>query len=89
MGYKERMKDFFKTPPEHSFKVGDLVTCNCHGGLAIVIELYDTGEEVRMNMAKIWWIVFPHSGIKERDWMHTIDELKKFSLFQKIRRKNF
>jgi hypothetical protein len=51
--------------------------------------LYDEGEEVAMNMAKIWWIIYPHAGIKERDWMHTIDELKKFSIFQKIRRKTF
>ena len=83
------MKEFFKAPPEHSFKVGELVTCNCHGGVAILIQLYDDeGEEVAMNMAKIWWIIYPHTGIKERDWMHTIDEMKKFSIFQKILGRN-
>jgi hypothetical protein len=89
VGYWERMKDFFKPPPVHDFKVGDLITCDCHGGLAIVIELYDDSEEVRMNMAKIWWIIYPHTGIKERDWMHTIDEMKKFSILKKIRPRNF
>ncbi len=90
MGYKERMKDFFKAPPEHAFKVGDLVTCDCHGGLAIIIKLYDdNSSDVKMNMAKIWWIVYPHTGIKERDWMHTIDELKKFSILQKLRPRKF
>jgi hypothetical protein len=83
------MKNFFKAPPEHSFKPGDLVTCDCHGGIAIIIELYDEGEEVAMNMAKIWWIVHPQTGVRERDWMHTIDELRKFSIFQKIRSKRF
>ena len=79
------MKEFFKAPPEHSFKVGELVTCNCHGGVAILIQLYDAeDEEIQMNMAKIWWIIYPHAGIKERDWLHTIDELKRFSIFQKI-----
>ena len=47
-----RVKDFFKHPPAHTLKVGDLVTCNCHGGLAVVIALFDEGEEVQMNMAK-------------------------------------
>ena len=74
---KGRVKEFFKKPPKHDFAIGDLVTCTCHGGLAVIIELYDTNEDVKMNMAKIWWIIFPHAGIKERDWMHTIDELKK------------
>ena len=84
------MKDFFKAPPEHVFKVGDLVTCDCHGGLAIIIKLYDDEcSDVKMNMAKIWWIVYPHTGIKERDWMHTIDELKKFSILQKLRPRKF
>jgi hypothetical protein len=90
VGYQERMKDFFKAPPrDHPFKVGDLVTCKCHGGLAIIIELYDEGSEIKMNMAKIWWIIYPHTGVKERDWMHTIDELEKFSILRKIRPRNF
>ena len=48
----ERVKDFFKKAPEHALKVGDLVTCVCHGGVAIVIELYDTetNEAPSMNM---------------------------------------
>jgi len=89
VGYKERVKDFFKHPPAHTLKVGDLVTCNCHGGLAVIIALFDEGEEVQMNMAKIWWIIYPHTGIKERDWMHTIDELHKYSIFRKITSKKF
>ena len=28
------MKDFFAKAPPHDLKVGDLVTCNCHGGIA-------------------------------------------------------
>jgi hypothetical protein len=83
------MKNFFKEPPAHNLKVGDLVTCNCHGGLAIITELFDAGEELQMNMAKIWWIIYPHTGIKERDWTHTIDELHKYSIFKKIIRRNF
>ena len=83
------MKDFFKKPTEHALKVGDLVTCDCHGGLAVIIELYDTNSEIKMNMAKIWWIVYPHTGIKERDWVHTIAELRKYSIFQKIVHRNF
>lgn len=86
---REGMKDFFKQPPEHTLKVGDLVTCSCHGGVAILTELYDTNEDLKMNMAKIWWIIYPHTGIKERDWVHTIAELRKYSIFQKIVRRNF
>ena len=60
MGYHERVKDFFEKPPkEHDIKVGDLVTCTCHSGIAIVLELYDNPNEEgypSMNMAKIWWI---------------------------------
>ena len=71
------MKDFFEQPPTHDLKVGDLVTCTCHGGVAIVVELYDTGEEIRMNMAKIWWIS-PAYTQQERSWMHTIGRLNKY-----------
>ena len=78
------MKDFFEKPPEHSLAVGDLVTCTCHGGIAVVVQLYDHDEERQvidppppMNMAKIWWIVLPHDRI-ERQWMHTIGRLNKY-----------
>jgi len=77
VGYWERVKDFFEKPPDHSLAVGDLVTCTCHGGVAVIIELYDIGEEVQMNMAKIWWIKLPHDRI-ERQWMHTIGRLNKY-----------
>ena len=79
MGFKE----FFQRAPKHVLAVGDIVTCSCHGGLALVLELYDQeaiidGKEApSMNMAKIWWIRYPHDGIKERIWMHTIARLKK------------
>lgn len=79
-----RVKEFFKKPPKHKLVLGDLVTCTCHGGVAIVIELYDKGEVAQMNMAKIWWIVYPHTGIKERDWMHTIDRLYKFNTIRRL-----
>ena len=78
------MKEFFKKPPKHGLAIGDLVTCTCHGGLAIIIELYDTNKDVQMNMVKIWWIIYPHTGIKERDWMHTIDRLYKFSRISEL-----
>ena len=81
----ERVKDFFKAAPKHALKVGDLVTCTCHGGVAIVVELYDTetNEAPSMNMCQIFWIKYPHSGIKERIWMHTIERLYLFqNLFQ-------
>ena len=55
------MKDFFEDAPEHAFEVGDLVTCTCHGGVAVIVRLYDDDQRAPMNMAKIWWIVFPHS----------------------------
>jgi hypothetical protein len=76
------MKDFFEKPPEHHFTVGDLVTCNCHGGVAIIVELYDEGEEIQMNMAKIWWII-PLYEIQERSWMHTISRLRLYGIIQK------
>ena len=80
MGYWERVKDFFEIAPKHDLKVGDLVTCSCHGGVAVIIELYDQHTDVApsMNMAKIYWIQFPHTGIKERVWMHTIRRLRKY-----------
>jgi len=71
------MKDFFEAPPKHDLKVGDLVTCTCHGGVAIVVQLYDEGEEIQMNMAKIWWINLAFTD-QERSWMHTIGRLNKY-----------
>jgi len=79
MGFKE----FFKRAPKHVLAVGDMVTCSCHGGLAVVLELYDKEKIVdgtlapSMNMAKIWWIRYPHAGVLEREWMHTIARLRK------------
>ena len=77
MGYQERVKEFFREAPNHTLVVGQLVTCRCHGGVAIVIELYDkrTLETPSMNMAQIYWIRYPHGGVKERIWLHTIDRL--------------
>jgi len=80
VGYQERVKDFFKRAPKHNLRAGDLVTCTCHGGIAIIIKLFDKDDsEVKtpsMNMCQIFWIKYPHSGIKERLWMHTIDRLR-------------
>lgn len=82
VGYQERVKDFFERAPTHDFKVGDLVTCTCHGGIAIIIELFDKDDDraPSMNMCQIFWIKYPHSGIKERIWMHTIGRLHHFKL---------
>ena len=77
MGLLERVKDFFEIPPKHNLKVGDLVTCTCHGGVAIIVYLYDEGAEVQMNMAKIWWINLAFKD-QERSWMHTIGRLNKY-----------
>ena len=79
MGYKERVKAFFEKPPKHKLKVGDLVTCTCHGGVAVVLELFDgRGKEgVQINMARIWWIKIGVSDVT-RDWVHTISRLNKF-----------
>ena len=77
MALWERMKDFFEDPPEHTLKVGDLVTCTCHGGVAIIIRLYDDDEAAPMNMAKIWWISKP-TAMQTRAWMHTIKRLSKY-----------
>ena len=76
------MKDFFERAPTHDFKVGDLVTCTCHGGIAIIIELFDKDDDKApsMNMCQIFWIKYPHSGVKERIWMHTIGRLHHFKL---------
>jgi hypothetical protein len=88
MGFKE----FFERAPRHALKVGDIVTCSCHGGLAIVLELYDKDKTIEgtdhpsMNMAKIWWIRYPHSGIKERIWMHTIRRLKKHPEYSDLKK---
>ena len=81
VGYQERVKDFFKKAPEHSLCIGDLVTCSCHGGVALVIDLFDkkNPDAPSMNMAQIYWIKFPHDGIKERVWMHTIERLRKYN----------
>jgi|3_EtaG_2_1085321.scaffolds.fasta_scaffold18184_3 hypothetical protein len=73
----ERMKAFFDDPPQHALKVGDMVTCACHGGIAIIIHLYDDHAEVPMNMAKLWWIKPPHN-FSSRVWMHTIKRLDKY-----------
>ena len=82
VGHQERVKDFFERAPTHDFKVGDLVTCTCHGGIAIIIELFDKDDDraPSMNMCQIFWIKYPHSGIKERIWMHTIGRLHHFKL---------
>jgi len=77
----EPVGDFFLDPPVgHNIAVGTLVTCACHGGVAIVLELYDihTMDKIAMDMAKIWWVTKP----KDRDvhiWMHTIRRLKKLN----------
>ena len=82
VGYQERVKDFFERAPTHDFKVGDLVTCKCHGGIAIIIQLFDKDDDKApsMNMCQIFWIKYPHSGIKERIWIHTIGRLHHFKL---------
>ncbi len=74
------MKDFFEIPPKHNLKVGDLVTCSCHGGIAIVMELYDKPvdhSDPKMNMAKIWWIKRTYPNM-ERVWMHSIKRLRPY-----------
>jgi hypothetical protein len=77
------VKDFFEIPPKHNFKVGDLVTCTCHGGVAIVIELYDASDVAdhpKMNMAKIWWVKKTYDSM-ERMWMHTIRRLNHYGTY--------
>ena len=78
MGFKE----LFQKAPSHDFAVGDLVTCSCHGGLAIILRIFDGVNEKEvdypsMNMVEIWWVRYPHPGVKERIWMHTISRLRK------------
>jgi len=83
MGFIERVKDFFEIPPKHDLRVGDLVTCTCHGGVAIVLELYDDPEmlgQPKMNMARIWWIKRTYDN-QERNWMHTIARLNKYGRY--------
>ena len=71
VGYQERVKDFFKRAPKHNFNVGDLVTCTCHGGVAIIVQLFDKEDEgPSMNMCQIFWIKYPHSGVKELSLIH-------------------
>jgi hypothetical protein len=81
---KKRVKEFFEIPIKHDLKVGSLVTCSCHGGVAIVLELFDDGTVgyPRMNMAKIWWIVMP-GGIYSRTWMHSIARLRRYDILKK------
>jgi len=76
----ERVKDFFRRPPKHSLQPGDLVTCTCHGGIAIILELYDKPDDVKspeMDMARIWWIKRTFDS-QERIWLHTIARLNKY-----------
>ena len=73
------MRDFFEKPPRHAFEVGDLVTCSCHGQVAVVLELYDIDESMPMNMARIWWLTPPDS-MTTNLWMHTIKRLKKYTV---------
>ena len=84
MGLIERVKDFFEIPPKHDFKVGDLVTCTCHAGVAVIVELYDdpkTAEYPKMNMAKIWWVKRTYPSM-ERVWMHTIARLNHYGKYE-------
>ena len=88
MGNRTRMKDFFAKAPPHDLKVGDLVTCTCHGGIAVVLEIYDGVDALdymSMDMCKIFWIKYPHTGIKERVWMHTISRLYLFKGNKRIK----
>lgn len=78
MGFKE----LFQKAPSHDFAVGDLVTCSCHGGQAIILRIFDGVNEKEvdhpsMNMVEIWWLRYPHDGVKERIWVHTISKLRK------------
>lgn len=87
VGYWERVKHFFEKAPEnHGIEVGCLVTCTCHGGVAIVLELFDKPDEEdypNMNMAKIWWVKLPHTNI-DRTWMHTIARLHRYPNVAKL-----
>lgn len=65
--------------------VGDLVTCSCHGGMAIVIALYPAVTDIlsddlpTLDAARLYWIRLPHSGVKERFWLHTVSRLRKIA----------
>lgn len=79
VGYKERLYKYFEIAPKHNLAVGDLVTCTCHGGIAMVIKLHDKNpEHPSMDMAQIYWLKYPHAGVKERVWVHTISRLRKW-----------
>ena len=86
VGIIERVKRYFELPPKHDLKIGDLVTCTCHGGVAIVVELYDNPNEIenypRMNMAKIYWIRRTYES-QERIWLHTINRLNHYGRYYK------
>jgi len=43
----------------------------------MIIELFDkkNPDAPSMNMVQIYWIKYPHAGVRERVWMHTIDRL--------------
>jgi hypothetical protein len=80
VGYKERVKAFFEKPPVHELQPGDLVTCTCHGGIAVVVELFDEPQipgVAGMNMVRIWWIKKGNTDIS-RDWLHTINRLYRY-----------
>ena len=77
------MKAFFEEPPAHDLKVGDLVTCSCHGTPAIIVQLYDDHDDVPMNMAKIWWIK-PPEKYTSNVWMHTIVRLRKYKIAETV-----
>jgi len=81
VGNRISVREFFRRAPPHQLQVGDLVTCSCHGGIAVILEIYDgdTREDyMSMDMCKIFWIKYPHKGVKERIWMHTISRLYLF-----------
>lgn len=80
------MKEFFQQAPAHEFIPGDMVTCDCHGGVGLIVRLYDereisiaTNERLSMNMVQIYWLKYPHEGVKERLWLHTIERLYLFA----------
>jgi hypothetical protein len=81
----EPVMDFFRTPPKHSLQPGDLVTCTCHGGIAIILELYDIppdSDAPAMDMARIWWIKSA-LDVQTRIWLHTIARLSKYKNYMR------
>ena len=56
-----------------------------------MLELYDEDKIVdgveapSMNMARIWWMRYPHDGVKERIWMHTIARLRKYTKYSDLK----